>query len=67
MESQKVFTLLGGLVIVEKGSLRGQLFEGLSRGVRGEGIACKGHPYMFLTLFINFLSNFIILEKFCKF
>ena len=23
------------------------VFEGLSRGVRGDGLACRGHPYMF--------------------
>ena len=46
--SQKGMHTAWGLVIVERWSLRGKQFEGLSRGVRGDALACKGHPYMFV-------------------
>ena len=29
------------------GYCRKVVFEGLSRGVRGDALACRGHPYMF--------------------
>jgi hypothetical protein len=38
-----------GLVIVERGSFRGKCFEGLPRGVRGDALACRWHPYMFFA------------------
>jgi hypothetical protein len=31
----------------EGGLLGEKCFEGLSRGVRGDALACRGHPYMF--------------------
>ena len=31
------------------GYCRKVVFEELSRGVRGEALACRGHPYMFLS------------------
>ena len=36
-----------GVCSVSGGSL-GHRFEGLPRGVRGDALACRGHPYMFL-------------------
>ena len=38
------------MVGVERGGLRGQVFEGPSRGMRAEALACLGHPYMFYSL-----------------
>ena len=37
------------------GYCRKVVFEGLSRGVRGDALACRGHPYMFfgVTLWVN--------------
>jgi hypothetical protein len=32
----------------EWGLLGERCFEGLSRGLRGDALACRGHPYMFL-------------------
>ena len=32
------------------GYCRKVVFEGLSRGVRGDALACRGHPYMFFIL-----------------
>ena len=29
------------------GYCRKVVFEGLSRGMRGDALACRGHPYMF--------------------
>ena len=49
MHPSWVCTLLG----VEGGSLRGEVFEGLSRGVRGDTKACWGHPYMFVFTPVN--------------
>jgi hypothetical protein len=31
----------------EEGLLGEKCFEGLPRGVRGDALACRGHPYMF--------------------
>jgi hypothetical protein len=31
----------------EGGLLGERCFEGLPRGVRGDALACRGHPYMF--------------------
>ena len=33
------------------GYCRKVVFEGLSRGVRGDALACRGHPYMFICYF----------------
>ena len=51
-ESQKGLQPTWGLVCVERGSLRGEVFEGLLRGMRGDASVCRGHhtrehPYMF--------------------
>ena len=35
------------------GYCRKVVFEGLSRGVRGDALACRGHPYMFIIRFIH--------------
>ena len=36
------------------GHCRKVVFEGLSRGVRGDALACRGHPYMFIiTVYIS--------------
>ena len=32
------------------GYCRKVVFEGLSRGVRGDALACRGHPYMFFII-----------------
>ena len=32
-----------GLYSVKRGSLRGEVFEGLSRSFRGDALACSGH------------------------
>ena len=40
------------------GYCRKVVFEGLSRGVRGDALACRGHPYMFFFIFYFFLTNF---------
>ena len=32
------------------GYCRKVVFEGLSRGVTGDALACRGHPYMFLQV-----------------
>ena len=38
------------------GYCRKVVFEGLSRGVRGDALACRGHPYMFSYSFHYFHS-----------
>ena len=34
----------------EGGLLGEKCFEGLPRGVRGDALACRGHPYMFYKI-----------------
>ena len=48
-ELQKGMHPTWGLVNVERGSLRGEVFERLSRDVRGDGLACKGTLACFLV------------------
>ena len=54
-ESQKGMHPTWGLVS-GGGSLRGDVFEGISRGVRGYALASRGHPYMFSISPICFRS-----------
>jgi hypothetical protein len=35
---------------------------GLPRGVRGDALACRGHPYMFI-IFLLIIFLLIIIEK----
>ena len=43
------------------GYCRKVVFEGLSRGVRGDALACRGHPYMFYVIIAPMnLQMFII-------
>ena len=42
------------------GYCRKVVFEGLSRGVRGDALACRGHPYMF---YIQFSFSFTFLFR----
>jgi hypothetical protein len=37
----------------EGGLLWEKCFEGLPRGVRGDALACRGHPYMFVDIIPN--------------
>ena len=41
------------------GYCRKVVFEGLSRGVRGDALACRGHPYMFQLTPLKFNFNAI--------
>ena len=40
------------------GYCRKVVFEGLSRGVRGDVLACRGHPYMFIIIFVETMPFF---------
>ena len=33
--------------------MRRESFEGLFRGVRGDTLTCRGHPYLFFTYILN--------------
>ena len=39
------------------GYCRKVVFEGLSRGVRGNALACRGHPYMFYCMCLILYKN----------
>ena len=41
------------------GYCRKVVFEGLSRGVRGDALACRGHPYMFYFYVFFSTKSFI--------
>jgi hypothetical protein len=45
-----------GVGYCREGGLVGEkCFEGLPRGVRGDALACRGHPYMLFIVSYNFL------------
>jgi hypothetical protein len=51
----------------EGGSLGEKCFEGLPRGVRGDVLACRGHPYMFLDFLVpEFRSQRTLKHRLCK-
>ena len=39
--------------------MRGEAFEGLSRGMRGDMLASRGLPYMFLVFVTRFFCTFL--------
>ena len=53
--SRRRVGILLGFFSVEMGFFREEVFKGLSRGVRGDALACRGQPCLFFFIFVFYI------------